>query len=130
MLQVVYGRQPDQKAYGVLEHKKNWLEHLEMAKGRFIESSKTVDCCLTQGTVEMYNEQQIVGLNLFLSVRKDLRYNTKFLLQFQKSWNNPQRKVGKEVSDMLNFAHMIRISMCFTWTDNSYLICVISPRIG
>ena len=42
MLQVVYGRQPNQKAYGVLEHKKNWLEHLEMAKGRFIESCKTL----------------------------------------------------------------------------------------
>ena len=30
----------------------------------------------------------------------------------------------------LFLAYRIRISACFTWTDNSYLTLVVSPRAG
>ena len=36
LLQVVYGKKADQKIYGVLEYKKDWLEHLDMPKGLYI----------------------------------------------------------------------------------------------
>ena len=35
LLQVVYGKKAEQKIYGVLEYKKDWLEHLDMPKGLY-----------------------------------------------------------------------------------------------
>ena len=43
-------------------------------------------------------------------------------MKLQKSLSGVQEKTF--------LAHCIRISPCFTWTENSYLIYVISPSAG
>ena len=61
-------------------------------------------------TYWIYELNQIINLNVFLPMRQSFFYFSgaeKFFL-----------------------ANRIRISACFTWTDNSDLTHVISPRTG